>query len=319
MARRFDPPVLPSPIPLLIQRDSAVRLDAAARRGEVVRVMRGVYADSAAWEQLPPWDRYRARVHAVTRMRPDAVLCLESASSVFGSPVIGAPNEVHVIGDHLTTRVSGGVHTHRCADRREVIEVAGIRVVAPIDTAVDIARLRHPLAGVAACDAYLRDVDPQGAQALLDVNAARTRVRGRAKADEAIRLARPLAETVLESVSRCVIVWCGFDEPELQVTFLLEDGEARVDMLWRDANVIGEADGVIKYRGEFGDAVEAIRAEKKRERQLREIASMARWGWAEVAEPQKLMRTLSAAGVVQRSAPRDALLAGVRTVLGRRR
>ncbi|GAA4764470.1 hypothetical protein [Microbacterium gilvum] len=136
-----------------------------------------------------------------------------------------------------------------------MIEVAGVRVVAPIDTVVDIARLRHPLAGVAACDAYLRDVDPRGAQALLDVNAARTRARGR----------------------------------------------------------------VIKYRGEFGDPVEAIRAEKKRERQLRELASMARWGWAEVAEPQKLMRTLSAAGVVRRSAPRDALLAGVRTVLGRRR
>ncbi|WP_324011370.1 hypothetical protein [Microbacterium sp. JZ37] len=311
-------PILPSPIPLLLPRDSDVRLDRAQQRGRLVRLFRGVYAEAAAYRGLRPWERYLARVHAFALLHPEAVLCLESAAALQGAPVFGHPDEVHVLTANGTSRATAGVRAHRSTRPRELLRAAGVTAVGPADTALDVARLRHPVIGTAMLDALLRRTDaPDGAE-LLRRNARWRGARGRAKAEEAIRFADGLAETPLESASRCVVAWSGFDVPELQVVVPTRGGEFRVDMRWRAERITGEADGALKYDGSRGAPAEAILTEKRRERFLRECGEVVRWGWSEVRAPAELIAALRTVGLPQRRAPRDALLMTLPAALGAR-
>ncbi|MDN3310505.1 hypothetical protein QWJ90_06150 [Microbacterium oryzae] len=304
------PRLVPSPLPLLTPRDAAIRLDLAERRGEVRRVARGVYVDDAGWSALPPWGRYLVRVHAAALTHPGATLFLESAAAVLGLPVLAEPEEVHLLTETGTARASGGVRIHQSRYPREVVEVDGLRVVSPTDTAIDIARSRHLAAGVAIFDALLRRSDAPTRDDLVKMNGDRPVGRGCGRASEAIASANPLAETPLESVSRCAATWLGYDEPLLQRQITTRDGRTqRVDMWWPHARVIGEADGAVKYDGTYGAPAEVVLAEKQRDRLLREHANVARWGWREVRDPRELDEALRAAGLVRRRLPRYALLA----------
>ncbi len=63
-----------------------------------------------------------------------------------------------------------------------------------------------------------------------------------------VAFADPLAESVLESISRVAFHEHGLPPPELQVWVGDEDEIAgRVDFLWREHRTIAEADGAIKY------------------------------------------------------------------------
>lgn len=311
------PRLVPSPLPLLTPRDADIRLDLAERRGEVRRVARGVYVDDAGWSALPPWRRYLVRVHAAALTHPGATLFLESAAAVLGLPVLAEPAEVHLLTASGTARASRGVRVHQSLQPREVLEMDGLRVVSRADTALDIARSRHPVAGVAVVDALLRRSDAPTPDDLDEMNGDRPRGRGSGRASEAIAFANPLAETPLESVSRCAATWLGYDEPVLQEQITTRDGRTqRVDMWWQRDRVIGEADGAVKYDGTYGAPAEVVLAEKQRDRLLREHANMARWGWREVRDPHELDETLRAAGLVRRRPPRYALLATLPAALG---
>ena len=75
--------VAPSPVALLTRGD-APHSDRAVRTGQLVTVMRGVYADGAAWRMLKPWEKYLARVHAAALKYPDAAFCYESGAALHG-------------------------------------------------------------------------------------------------------------------------------------------------------------------------------------------------------------------------------------------
>lgn len=311
------PRLVPSPLPLLTPRDADIRLDLAERRGEVRRVARGVYVDDAGWSALPPWRRYLVRVHAAALTHPGATLFLESAAAVLGLPVLAEPAEVHLLTETGTARASRGVRIHQSAHRRDIVEIDGLRVVSRADTAIDIARSRHLAAGVAVFDALLRRSDGPSRDDLAEMVDDRPIGRGSGRSSEAIAFANPLAETPLESVSRCAATWLGYDEPHLQEHIVTRDGRAqRVDMWWQHERVIGEADGAVKYDGTYGAPAEVVLAEKQRDRLLREHANVARWGWREVRDPRELEETLHAAGLVRRRPPRYALLATLPAALG---
>jgi hypothetical protein len=91
---------------------------------------------------------------------------------------------------------------------------------------------------------------------------------------EAISLADPRAESPLESASRGYLHEVQLPLPELQAWIRGADGRHyRVDFLWRDRRVIGEADGWVKYT-DLSD----LRDEKRREDALRAAGFvMVRW------------------------------------------
>ena len=97
----------------------------------------------------------------------------------------------------------------------------------------------------------------------------------------ALDRARPGAQTIFETFSRLSLIEQGIPEPVLQQPFYDEDGLiGYVDMWWPDWNVIGEADGAVKYQAR-ADVV----AEKRREDRLRRRGpSVVRWMFDEIEE-----------------------------------
>jgi hypothetical protein len=230
---------------------------------------------------------------------PGVVFCRESAAAIRGLPVFGEPLEVHVL-DTLaaTARSNGGIRVHVTAEDRVLERRGGILVTSLADTVIDLARGRHGAIGLAVADAALRCDPDLTVGALVAQNEARANSRGRRVARWALHRATPLAETVLESVSRAAIEWLGFADPELQVEFRTDGVLDRVDMWWEDARVIGEADGEVKYNGSLQPAAVAIAKEKERDRRLRRhAAGLGHWGWRDIAQIAPLRQSLHQSGL----------------------
>ena len=121
----------------LVLSDDSLRLglgDAhlirAQKRGELVRVRRGVYCDSQEWESLEPREKYVLRMRAVAASSSrDVVFCGYSAAAVWGMPIAGAwPELVHVVAaSELAQRTRYGVVRH------------------PVSNSIDRVALRHGL------------------------------------------------------------------------------------------------------------------------------------------------------------------------------
>lgn len=291
--------IRPSPIALIVRREAGLGAERAIRRGDLVRLVRGVYVRSDRWRALPPWDRYLARVHAVALVRRDAVFSGESAAALWGLPSIGEPAEVHVLTEHAgSARVTDGIRSHASEEARDVRSEGGLLLLSPEEAAVDIARSRHPGVALMAADAAAR-LTGVTADRLLALNERRASSRGRRAARWALSRANPLAETALESVSRAAVEWLGFPDPELQHVFSGPEGEEyRGDMYWEAERVLGEADGRTKYDGTHGDGAQALLREKRREDFLRRrVDGMARWMWTEVRAYPRLRDVLRHAGL----------------------
>lgn len=109
------------------------------------------------------------------------------------------------------------------------------------------------------------------------------------------------SESALESWSRAVIHQLGFAAPSLQREIVLPDGVvARVDFLWEDEGIIGEADGLAKYRtGGYTEDPDAERIrEKRRQNALEHLGyKVRRWEMRHLRDPGRLSGILHAAGV----------------------
>lgn len=287
-----------SPIPLL-RTSSIAHAERDVQRGMLIRVRRGVVASAHLWRALAPWERYAARVHAVTMTHPGVVLCLESAAVLLGLPVIGEPRDVHVLDTPAATaRLSGGIRRHTTTGDRTITDLGGILAASALDTAIDVARSRHPAVGLATIDAVLRAHRWLSPEALVAHNEARPSSRGRRHARWALHRGDADAETVLESISRATIEWLGYAPPTLQREFFIDGFVDRTDMWWPAERVIGEADGEIKYDGSLQDPASAFRREKSRDARLRTVSSgIAHWSWADVAGIAPLRSALRHAGL----------------------
>lgn len=286
-------------VPLLRIEDTP-HPERAVARGDIVKVRRGVYAPAEDWRSLAPWDRYLARVHAVALVNPYAVFCLESAAALLGLPVFGDPRTVHVIGSRsASARLVGGVRTHTASGDRVLDDVDGLFVASAADTAVDIARLRHPAVALSVADAALRADRTLHPGRLAAVNESRPSSRGRRLARWVLDRADGSAESPLESVDRAVIEWLGFPAPRLQVVFASPGGYAdRPDFWWDEYSLMGEADGDIKYDGSLGDPLAALNARRDRDMRLRSHArAVVHWGWKESVRYGTLRDLLNGAGL----------------------
>ena len=309
-----------SPAPLL-RAEEVPHPERAVARRELVKVRRGVYAPAEAWLGLAPWTRYLAEVHAVLLRYPALVPSHESAVALMGGPVFGNPGIVHVLAPDVgASRLVSGIRTHTTTDDRSLVVASGITLAAPAETAVDIARARHPAIGLAVGDAMLRLDDTASREHLQLLNATRATKRGREIARWALARIDRDAETAFESVSRAVIEWLGFPAPELQRSFVASTGEVdRSDFIWERESVAGEADGDLKFDGRFGDPASLLRQQRARDARLRHyVRTVAHWGWQDATTFSPLATLLRGAGLKSIAPENIAALTSMRQALASR-
>jgi hypothetical protein len=313
--------------PLLLSRDriqhglTPNELAKRVKAGALVRVRQGVYTDGAAWKLLKPWEQYRLRVQAAAEtFEKPTIFARHSAASVWEIPTIGVHHPVQA----LTMKNDGG--RSRCGVRRHFADPAGLTVVrrdgllvtGRTRTVLDLAAFTPFTEAAAPLDHVLRPDRARQLPALtkdqLEAGigsiysaAAGQRIRA------AIAFADPLSGSAGESYSRSRVNLAGFEAPVLQHAIYDAYGlVGYTDFYWKQAKVVGEFDGVEKYvKAEFLNGMTPSRAvveEKKRENRIRATGmNVVRWDWADLMEPGKLERMLTAAGVPRRRT-RSAIL-----------
>lgn len=269
------------------------------RSGRWIRLCRDGYVEPPG-EPVPEpsWQRAE-RLHRLTaaamlhRMSDDAVISHQSAVVLHRLPVWGLPlARIHVTKPGGRWRSTTELVVHRARiDPADVVEIDSVRVTMAARAVVEAACDSSYEAGVALCDAVLRQ--RLASRSELEHFAWCLRYRaGAPKAANAVAFADPLSESVGESRLRALMADLGLPAPVLQAE-LTDDGRlvARVDFLFRAERVVVEFDGEAKYAS-AGDLVQ----EKWREDRIRALGyAVLRFGWSDLERPVRTVRRISEA------------------------
>lgn len=274
----------------------------ALRRGSLVRVASGTYADALSWKGLDPIEKHRARVFATAgRLHSAPVFSHFAAAALWGIRILGQwPTLVDVTLEKTTGGRSDGALRRHCTglNNLDVLEHDGLLVTSPAQTVVDLARMLPFADAVVAMDSALwrrRQPGPLTTQEdiarIVDAAAGQ---RGCRAAYASSLFATSLSDSPEESHSRVQLHFLGFPTPQLQRRFDLANGHyADADFFWEEFSHIGECDGRSKYRdpkllkGRSGEDV--LFAEKERENELRrQVRRFSRWEPRELYPPQRL-------------------------------
>jgi hypothetical protein len=282
---------------------SSRHLEHGVRTGRFVRVRPGVYAVANEWNAADAAERHRAAMDALIRTAVRTpVFSHESAALLHGIPVVGGWSEVpHLVESELdpaSRRSPRAAIVHRPRFRPELCAVAGMLATAPLATAISLAASRPLAAGVAAIDHVLAG---EAARADFERTIAEWRpFHGSRRVRLALDHATGLAETPLESISFVGMLRSGIAEPLQQVEIPARGRRYRVDFLWPELGVVGEADGRLKYRTGAD-----LLAEKRREDDIRSLGfGFARWEWEDAWNVAPMIAKLAEAGI--HPAPRSA-------------
>ena len=186
----------------------------------------------------------------------------------------------------------------------DVTDVDGMRVTSVARTVLDIARTARFDCAVVIGDSALHRRLTSSAE----IQECFTRLRrcpGARAARQVVEFLDGRSESVGESLSRVLLRRAGFDTSEIQAQIFTGAGEcvARVDFLFPKLGVIGEFDGLAKYKKEDlrGDltAEEVVVLEKKREDRLRALGwIVVRWTWEELARPDLIVARIREAAEI---------------------
>jgi len=254
---------------LLAATGSDSTLRAAVRRGELVRVLHGVYADVLLTPD--PWLRCRAALFAAP---PGSALCGLAAAALH-APVLDPPSRPTVLvpPDRRVHRVDVGC-SRVAASEAEVVVVDGLRVTSPLRTAVDVARgpgRRTEL--IVVLDALLGATGTSVCQVedRVAVLADRRPARGLVRALQLLAEVEPRAGSPMESRLRLVLVDGGLPRPRAQIDVHDEQGGwlACHDLAYPAARV------ALEYLGD----VHLQRAVSRKDRRRRNVLALRAGGW----------------------------------------
>lgn len=289
------------------ERSSLAR---AVARGDLVRVERGAYVTSSVWAEARPWERFRLRCLAVARARPDAVLCHAAAAALWGVPLLGSARRVDVLARGPEAgRVSGAIHYRGTRDPdAHVVSLDGVLVTDLPRTLTELASRTSFAEGVVVMDwaagPGVGGRSPRVAERLIHECADEIAVvRGARRLARVLNFTDGRAASAGESFSRVRMLELGFAIPELQYEFRLDTGRRAVtDFRWTRQRIVGEFDGIAKYRAaEYrrGQTPERIVVEEKlREDALRRKGEgVARWIWDDLWAPRRFASLLVEQGV----------------------
>ena len=276
---------------------------AMIRRGELVRLRHGIYAPRAVVDAADPVERHRIDVAAAVAAGEEAVWSFGgSAALLFGLPLpFAAPERISLVrgsgadernlrrrsrhrlvlpDTHVTT---GPVHPDDTLVVRGVPTVAVALAAVSAAAGMTSARWRTALLD----GALWRGASVKDVTTLID---EWRHLGHRNDLLAALDRARTGAQTVLETFSRLRLVEGGLPEPILQQPFHDDEGLiGYVDMWWPALNVIGEADGLVKYASR-----EDVIKEKRREDRLRARGPrVVRWTFDDIEkDPERVIAAI---------------------------
>jgi hypothetical protein len=228
------------------------------RTAELEKILPGIYSLGAP-DTL-------TRLHGLDlRCGERVAVCLGTAAAVFGFDT-EAVTDLHVLNPigHLL-RGHAGVVVHR-REGAPLISHRGRQLTTPAWTAVEVARSLHRPRALATLDAALRSQTCDRGE-LLAAAEAQTGRRGIVTVRELIPMARPQAESPMESEARLVMLDGGLPESVLQYEIIDRDGRLwRVDFAWPDRKVAVEYDGF-----DWHSSPEALRRDRQKRAALEEI------------------------------------------------
>lgn len=314
---------------LIFARDVAAihgrrdHLSRACGRGELVRIHHGVYIDAESWSELQPWHRFTVRSRAAGLADPRVTLSHASALAVHGCPLLVSNRPIEALAPGVR-RGHRTPHIHyRGTGFPDVLTatIDGVRATTLARSLAEFAARSTVGEAVVALDWALRP-ETRGGEARVTRDMVRAAAdalalsRGRRRLEFALEFADERSESAGESYSRVLIAMLGFVAPELQETIALDTGGiARVDFRWSAQRLVGEFDGIDKYRSaellNGNSAGEVVTDEKRREDAIRRAGEgVARWEWWHLIEPARLASVLTGAGVPRRA--RAAAPSGLR-------
>lgn len=263
----------------------------AHRSGHWRQLTNGAYVEQSLWDAMDPPTQHLCAVHAALLTRRQAWHAgRRSAALAHELPLLGTLPVVPQLARQplrSTDRSSSRHERLTALPDHDLAVRRNLPVTSLARTVIDLSRDESFVSGVVVADAALRQ--GVGLEQLVGV-AERCRTwPGGPRALAVARFADGLAESPLESVSRVSMHERGLPPPELQVE-VWHRGRlvARVDELWRDANLVGEPDGRSKY-----DSTESFYAEKRRQEHLVSVGlEVVRWDWRTAHNPPELERLI---------------------------
>lgn len=262
------------------------------RRGQWEQVRRGAYVDRVPDEPLYVRGRRLAVariISAVGQTAADVVVCQDSAALIQGLPLLTKPQQIHIAQPSRPTRHGAPdiARHHVPVSPEESTVLHGLRVTTQERTLVDCAQALPPLAALVVADAALH----VGANLTICAEILRSRAgqRGVVQAREVLKLADSGAESPGETKLRFTLLELGLPVPETQIRISTPRGVFWSDLGWREAGVLCEYDGVMKYAAN-GAASEAVIREKRRQDALEEEGwRVIRVDSADLRSPQALL------------------------------
>lgn len=244
----------------------------AARKGSIRELVHGVYLNDRAWPQDPP-DQHLIMALAHQVRRPELVASHISGATAWSTPLFGPRRQPEFSVPRDSGQRSGRDPRVRARDLppghlRTLAEgpAAGLVVTSPMRTAIDLAAVGQLAAGLMALDHTLRtellaersihavrhmprSVLAAFVQSRLSLAAEVRWTRTEARHLEvALAHCSPLRESPGESASYAAIVLSGLPLPDCQVPIIANGRTVYPDFLWEAERVIGECDGLVKYR-----------------------------------------------------------------------
>lgn len=299
----------------------------AFRAGKYVRMAPGQYVETEQWNAMLPSRRFLLALSARWIRSRGLVLCGESALFLAGLPTLGPPPFIDVASSNDSR---SGVERLPLPSVRGETEPARRARLLPVPA---LRRHRHPVEQVVRSGDFTTVPLKDAAMEVLtfapltraltiadglaawgpllglywtDLLEAAEQIPYRNRRERAQRIlteARSQSGSPGESASRAIMMQAGVEAPSLQEP--VRDSQGLVgypDFTWKQSQVFGEFDGMIKYsdaemtRGSAPGAV--LGREKQRESRLMATGyRVLRWGWQDILHPDRLIHSLRAAGI----------------------
>lgn len=267
---------------------SEQRLRTASRKGVLVRLHHAAYALALIWADADPAVRHCMRLQAVQLAATDAVSWGPTAAIAWNVPVRAVPALPIVWRTPASGAVAGATVKRFSYAAVSPCINAGLLVPSMPAAVVEVAAASDFADALITVDAALRRGVPLSD--LHELSIVRPVNLGRERALRAVEWGDPGSESWLESLSRGRMIERQMPVPLCNVVLRRGRRIARVDNLWPELGVVGEADGKGKYggKGKYDKEAtpsEVIWREKRRHEWIEEIGfEVARWGTAEVAD-----------------------------------